>query len=159
MLYSHPSVTLKSVTFALPAFKPGTSEVNSTSIRRLQPSLDLKSFSYPCVMLVRNDDENAKELWSCNCSSVNDSVQRQAKALHTIKGGCSDLESAQCVHVLYCQTMLKTFPLVLEEIIKLSLWHDVDVPGDLSHTRAGFSVCADVVPMKCLIPCIIYFVT
>ena len=129
MLSCHKEVPLKSATFALPAFLPSKPGVPGRA-RAVRASVDLQKFSMPCVALVREADDTARPVWSCDCCAKNICIQRTVEALHMVAGGCSDVVSADCACVRYCQDMMLITESDVEEIIMFSPVHEPeDVTG------------------------------
>lgn len=114
----HP---MRRVVFALPAFVPATEKRGA--------SLDLKQFTMPGATVVRAIDGSAQYLWFCSCSPENVVIKRTAEALHMMAGGCSDVKSAACECVQYCQAILSTSDVGVGEVIEMSPMHYADDDG------------------------------
>ena len=107
--------------FALPAFVPATD--------RRGASLDLKQFTLPGATVVRAIDGSAQYLWFCSCSPENVVIKRTAEALHMMAGGCSDVKSATCDCVQFCQAILSNSGVDVGDMIEVAPMHHADDDG------------------------------
>lgn len=114
----HP---MRRVVFALPAFVPATD--------RRGASLDLKQFTLPGATVVRAIDGSAQYLWFCSCSPENVVIKRTAEALHMMAGGCSDVKSATCDCVQFCQAILSNSGVDVGDMIEVAPMHHADDDG------------------------------
>jgi hypothetical protein len=118
--------------FAVSAFIAATE--GAKGVGRHKARLDLRRWTMPGVAKVRNLDGSARHVWFCNCCPKNVCIKRTAEALHTMAGGCSDVESASCECVQYCQSVFDKAGYDVEELISLSPKYVApDGPGDRCH--------------------------
>jgi hypothetical protein len=128
MLYSDPNSPMQRAVFALPAFVSATE--GKAGVGRYKARLELSTWTLPGVTRVREQDGTARHVWFCNCCPEHVCIKRTAEALHTMAGGCSDLHSAACECVQYCQSVLNNGGRDVEEIIRIS-------PTYVAPFRAG----------------------
>ena len=125
----HP---MRMAVFCLPAFVPERESVKGSG--RATARLDLNHWTLPGAAVVRASDDTAQYLWFCNCSAENIVIKRTAEALHSMAGGCSDVKSAECECVQYCQAILSKADVDVGTLIKHSPMHsyyDDDCAGRL----------------------------
>lgn len=116
LLYRAGDNPVHMAVWGVPGFVPA-SESNRGS-GRATSRLNLHDWSTPGVAVVRESDDSARAVWFCNCTAENVQKYRFIEALHSMAGGCSDLESACCSCVLYCAGVLDDGGLSVEDTIR-----------------------------------------
>jgi hypothetical protein len=118
MLHADGNSPMQMAVFALPAFMSATE--SKAGVGRSKARLDVGKWTLPGVTRVLEQDGTSRHVWFCNCSPDGVCIKRTAEALHTMAGGCSDVHSAACDCVQYCQSVLIQGDRDVEEIIRIS---------------------------------------
>ena len=121
MLHCNGEHPMPRVVFALPGFVPAKESAQGRG--RSGARLDLSRITLPGATAVRAEDDTAQFLWFCDCSAQHVVIKRTAEALHTMAGGCSEVQSADCECVQYCQAILSKSGMDVGDMIRMSPMH------------------------------------
>ena len=144
MLHCNGEHPMPRVVFALPGFVPAKERVQGRG--RSGARLDLSRITLPGATAVRAEDDTAQFLWFCDCSAQHVVIKRTAEALHTVAGGCSDVQSADCECVQYCQAILSKSGMDVGDMIRMSPMHygNEDVGHAPGESRIFCNINSDI---------------
>lgn len=115
-LYRAGDHPVQMAVWGVPEFVPASKSNRGT--RRATSRLNLHRWSTPGVAVVRESDDSARAVWFCDCNAENVQKFRHIEALHSMAGGCSDIESTGCQCVRYCAGVLDDGGLSVEDMIR-----------------------------------------
>ena len=144
MLHCNGEHPMPRVVFALPGFVPAKESARGRG--RSGARLDLSRITLPGATAVRAEDDTAQFLWFCDCSAQHVVIKRTAEALHTVAGGCSDVQSADCECVQYCQAILSKSGMDVGDMIRMSPMHydNEDVGHAPGESRIFCNINSDI---------------